>query len=168
MKNEIYNICSDCDTEMVVYAETSELVCESCGRAETLMGVVFDEAQFFSQERQTGQPTPTEKSDTYLRKTLEKYKILDAVNITVSDGRKVYNPAQYRFLGNVLYNFCHDGKSTNFACFLHDYFQAVSSEAWPRKNEIFELLIPRLPKIGKTRLRAKERFDKWWEEFILW
>jgi hypothetical protein len=166
MKNEKYDICLDCDEERYVDTETSELVCQSCGKVDRLAGVVFDEAQFFSQEGQTRQPTPTEKSDTYLRKTLEKYKILDAVNITVSDGREVYDPARYRFLGVVINNFGDDGKSVNYACFLHDYFQAVSSDAWPRKEEILELLSPHLPKISKTRWRAKARFHKWWEETI--
>lgn len=50
MKNEIYNICLDCDEEMTVDIETLALICRSCERVERLFGVSFDEAQFFSQE----------------------------------------------------------------------------------------------------------------------
>ena len=46
---------------MYVDTETSELVCQSCGRVETIMGVAFDEYQFFDQEVQKGQPPPTKK-----------------------------------------------------------------------------------------------------------
>ena len=59
--------CVDCDTEMVENAETSELICQSCGRVERLIGVVFDKSQFYNQEGQTEQ-IPADKSDAYLRK----------------------------------------------------------------------------------------------------
>ena len=38
----------------------SELVCKTCGRVETIMGVAFDEYQFFDQA-QKGQPSSTKK-----------------------------------------------------------------------------------------------------------
>ena len=143
--------CEDCGTEMVVDVETSELVCESCGRVEELFGEIFVKFQI-----------STHESFNYLRKILEKHKIKHAVNTTTSYGREVYDPERYRFLGNIIKQFGCDGKSVNFICFLYDYFQAVSSEDWPRKKEIIELLSPHLPKIPKTRRRAKERFDEWW------
>jgi len=40
-----YGIC--CDEEMYVDTETSELICQSWGRVETIMGIAFDEYQFF-------------------------------------------------------------------------------------------------------------------------
>jgi len=159
-------ICLDCDEKMYVDTETSELVCQSCGKAETIMGEAFDEAQFFNQEVQNGQPIPTKNNLTYFRKILEKFKILSAVNITIKNGREEYDPARYRFLGRVINNFGDGGNSVNYACFLYDYFQAVSSDVWPRKEEILELLSPHLPKISKTRRLAKARFHKWWEETI--
>jgi len=97
-----------------------------------------------------------------LRKILEKYKIKDAVNTVISDRQEAYDPEHYRFLGNIFHQFCHVGKSVNLSCLLYDYFQAVPSEAWPRKKEILELLSPHFPKILKTRCHAKERFDEWW------
>jgi len=65
-------ICCD---EMYVDTETSELVCKSCGRVETIMGVAFDEYQFFEQA-QKGQPPSTPKKDnpTHFRKILEEKK----------------------------------------------------------------------------------------------
>ena len=164
MKNEKYGICLDCDEEMYVDTETSELVCQSCGRVETIVSEAFDEAQFFYQEVQKGQPTPTKSNLTCFRKILEKFKILAAVNITIKNGREEYDRARHRFLDAVINNFRDGGKSVNNACFLHDYFQAVSSDAWPRN----ELLLPHLPKISKTRRHAKAKFHRWWEETIPW
>jgi len=92
------------------------------------------------------QPKPTVKSVTYLRKNIEKYKILAAVNIIILDGREVSDQNRYRFLGNVIHQFQHDGKSVNFICFLYDYFPVVPPEVWPRKEEILKLLSPHLPK----------------------
>ena len=146
---------------MFVDTETSELVCKSCGRVETIMGVAFDEYQFFDQA-QKGQPpsTPKKNNPTHFRKILEKVKIFDAVNTTI----KEYDPKRYRFLEALINDFRDGGKSVNYVCFLYDYFQAVSSDDWPRKEEILERLSPHLPKIWKTRWRAKARFSEWWKE----
>jgi len=79
-----YGICCD---EMCVDTKTSELVCKSCGRVETIMGVAFDEYQFFDQV-QKGQPPSTQKNNsTHCRKRLEK------------DVREEYDPERYCFLG---------------------------------------------------------------------
>ena len=155
-----FGIC--CDEEMWVDTETSELVCKSCGGLETIMGVPFNEHQFFDQS-QKGQPPPSAKKNnsTHLRKKLEELKIFDAVNIT---GQEEHDPKRYRFLDALINDFRDGGKSVNYVCFLYDYFQAVSSDAWPRKEEILELLSPHLPKIWKTRWNAKARFSEWWKE----
>ena len=117
----------DCCGEVYVETETSELVCKRCGRVETIMGVAFDEYQFFDQA-QKGQPPSTKKNNSaHLRKILEKYKIFDAVNTT----KKGHDPKRYRFLEALINNFHDGGKSVNHVCFLYDYFQAVSSDAWP-------------------------------------
>ena len=154
-----WNICLDCNEEMVVYAETSELVCQSCGMTKELFGITFDESQLFSQGYK---PPPTTGSDAHLHKTLKKYQILEDVNTYILDGREVCAPARYHLLANSI-NQCWrvDGKSINYVCFLYNFFQAVSSEGWPRKEKILERLFPHLPKSSKTRHRAKERFEKW-------
>ena len=154
-------ICLDCNEEMVAYDETSELVCQSCGMTKKLFGVAFDEAQLGSNRR----PTPTTRSDAHLHETLKKCQILEDVNTGILDGREVCAPARYRLLANRINQFRRvDGKSINYVCFLYDFFQAVSSEDWPRKEKILERLTPHLPKTSKTRRCAKERFEKWWTE----
>ena len=165
----IYNICLDCNEDMAVYAENSELVCQSCGMTKGLFGIAFDEAQLFSQEGYTGQPTLTIRSDTHLHKTLKKYKIMDDVKTVISAGREVCAPERYHLLANCIDQYRRlDGKSINYISFLDDIFQAVSSEDWPRKEKILERLSPHLPKTSKTRRCAKRRFDKWWTEITLW
>ena len=121
------------------------------------MGVAFDEHQFFDQAQ--GHP-PKKNNSTHLRKRLEKLKILDAVNTTI----KGHDPKRYRFLEALINNFRGGGKSDNYVCFLYNYFQAVPSDAWPRKEEILERLSPHLPDFWETRWRAKERFSEWWKE----
>ena len=149
---------------MWVDTETSELVCKSCERVETIMGVAFNEYQFFDQTQKGQPPSTPENNSTHFRKRLEELKIFDAVNITIKDGREEYDPKRYRFLDAVINDFRDGGKSVNYVCLLYDYFQAVSSDAWPRKEEILELLSPHLPKIWKTRWNAKVRFSEWWKE----
>ena len=139
----------DCCDEVYVDTETSELVCKRCGRVETIMGVAFDEYQFFDQA-QKGQPPSTKKNNsTHLRKRLEKFKIFDAVNTTIKDGHMTRSGI--RFLEALINDFHDGGKSVNYVCFLYDYFQAVPSDAWPRKEEILERLSSPPPKKpGKT------------------
>ena len=46
---------------------------------------------------------------------------------------------QISFLGNVIAQFqAKTGKSVNYSCFLHNYFEMVPSEVWPCKKEIME------------------------------
>lgn len=47
-----YNVCSECQVEMHVSSETSELACASCGKVRELVGTVFDDSQFYNQEGQ--------------------------------------------------------------------------------------------------------------------
>lgn len=46
-----YDICS-CGTKMVIFPEKSELVCQKCGKTDTLYGTVFEDTQFYNQEGQ--------------------------------------------------------------------------------------------------------------------
>lgn len=68
-----------CKTKMVV--QTSELVCQSCGNVAELAITSF----------------------AHIRKILEKYRILDAVNTHVSDGRELCGLLRCRFMGNVIH-----------------------------------------------------------------
>lgn len=47
-----YNVCPECQVQMFVSTETSELTCTSCGKVRELIGTVFDDAQFYNQEGQ--------------------------------------------------------------------------------------------------------------------
>lgn len=108
---------------MVVDNETSELICQSCGRVEVLFILAFNRAQLNAQEGRVH----TTGSFTHFRKILAKYGTLDAVSIIISDGREECDLLWYRFLGNVIRHFSHNGKLVNYIVFLHDYFQAVLS-----------------------------------------
>ena len=112
-------ICLDCNEEMAVYVETSELVCQSCGATKALFGIAFDEAQVLSQEGNIKRPSLTIRSDTHLHKTLKKYKILDDVNTVILAGREVCDPERYHLLADYINQFRRvDSKSINYVCFL--------------------------------------------------
>ena len=49
----------------------------------------------------------------------------------------MFNDDQIRFLGNVIEQFqMYTGNSVNYVSFLHNYFEEVSSEGWPRKMKL--------------------------------
>ena len=77
-----------------------------------------------------------------------KYKILVVVNIVISDGWEAYNLMWYCFLING-HQFIHIDKSVNFICFLYDYFQAVSSEAWRQRKKSWNFFLPIFQKLQK-------------------
>ena len=69
---------------------------------------------------------------------------------------------QFSFLGNVIAQFqAKTGKSVNYPCFLHNYFEMVPSEVWPCKEEIMESISHHLPKSFAARRRAKKLFHEW-------
>ena len=158
------NICLDCNEEMAVYAETSELVCQSCGKTKKLFGTAFDEAQLFSQEGYNGKPTPTSGSDAHL----------EDVNTVILDGREVRAPARCHLLANCI-NQCRrvDGKLINYVCFLYDFFQAVSSEDWPQKEKSLSVFPPTFQKLqnptvaGKKGLKSGGRKSHSGEAFVV-
>lgn len=47
-----YEKCADCNAEMIIDPDRSELRCLTCGAVRELDGTVFDDAQFYSQEGQ--------------------------------------------------------------------------------------------------------------------
>ena len=74
----------------------------------------------------------------------------------------MFSPNLISFLGNVIAKFqAKTGKSVNYACFLHNYFEMLPSEVWPRKEEIMESIFHHLPKSVGTRREAKQLFDEW-------
>ena len=88
----------------------------------------------------------------FLKKALQKWEIYEMFSFN-----------QISFLGNVIAQFqAKTGKSVNYPCFLHNYFEMVPSERWPRKEEIMESISHHLPKTLATKQRAKKEFDEWW------
>ena len=72
----------------------------------------------------------------YLKNALRKWKIYEMFSFN-----------QISFLGNVIAQFrAKTGKSVNYPCFMHNYFEMVPSEVWPCKKEIMESISHRLPK----------------------
>ena len=77
----------------------------------------------------------------HLNKVLRKWKIYEMFSFN-----------QISFLGNVIAHFqAKTGKSVNYPCFLHNYFEMVPSEVWPNKKEIMESISHHLPKTLATK-----------------
>ena len=75
----------------------------------------------------------------------------------------MFSSSEVAFLGKVIAQFQEiTGKSVNYPCFLHSYFEMVPSECWPHKKEIMESISHHLPKTFASRRRAKQEFEKWW------
>ena len=110
-------------------------------------GGVFEHEEQFKEERPGRTPAPP----AYLKTALLKWKIF-----------KKFSFNEIAFLGNVVVQFQEKtGKSVNYPCFLHNYFEAALSKLWPRKKETIETLVQRLPKSFATRRCAKRAFDTW-------
>jgi len=87
----------------------------------------------------------------HLKNVLRKWKIYEMFSFN-----------QISFLGNVIAQFqAKTGKSVNYSCFLHNYFEMVPSEVWLCKKEIMESISHRLPKSFAARRRSKQEFDEW-------
>ena len=75
----------------------------------------------------------------------------------------MFSSSEFAFLSKVIAQFQEiTDNSVNYTCFLHNYFEIVPSECWPNKKEIMESISHHLPKTFKSRLQAKQEFDKWW------
>ena len=137
---------------MVEIPQAFELRCLKCGKVEELDTGTSGEMR--------ATPIRTPIGRTHFCKTLEKLGILDAVNTVAVDGRtRITVLEPYLRIRSVR----PGQKSINHVCFLHDYFEAVPEEAWPRKREILlKLSVPLKGVSLATRRRAKERFDRWW------
>ena len=106
----------------------------------------YDDDQF-----QEVSPGRSAAPSAHLKNALRKWKLYEMFSFN-----------QISFLGNVIAQFqAKTGKSVNYPCFLHNYFEMVPSEVWPCKKEIMESISHRLPKSFAARQRAKQEFDKW-------
>jgi len=136
------NYCPSCEVHLVNVVNEFCRECPECHRV-----FEYDDDQF-----QEVNPGRSAAPSAHLKNTLLKWKI-----------RKMFSSDEVAFLGNVIAQFqVKTGKSVNYSSFLHNYFQMVPSECWPRKEEIMESISHHLPKTLATRQRAKKEFDEWW------
>jgi len=97
-------------------------------------------------------PLCLQNSNFHLKNVFQKWNI-----------DKIFSSSEVDFLGKVIAQFKEmTGKSVNYPCFLHNYFEMVPSECWPHKKEIMESISHHLPRTFASRLRAKQEFEKWW------
>ena len=141
------NHCPSCEVHQVNVMNEFCRECPECHR-------VFDDDDDQFQEVSPGRSAAP---SAYLKKaSLRKWKIYEMFSFN-----------QISFLGNVIAQFqAKSGKSVNYSCFLHNYFEMVPSEVWPCKKEIMESISQRLPKSFAARRRAKQEFDEWHFVFI--
>ena len=136
------NHCPSCEVHLVNVMNEFCRECPECHR-------VFeydDDDQF-----QEVSPGRSAAPSAHLKNALRKWKIYEMFSFN-----------QISFLGNVIAQFqAKTGKSVNYPCFLHNYFEMVPSEVWPCKKEIMESISHRLPKSFAARRRAKQEFDEW-------
>ena len=141
------NRCPSCEEQIVYVVNELCRVCKKCGR-------VFecdDDEKFQEENRERSSTTPP-LTNFRLKNIFRKWNIY-----------KMFSSSEIAFLGNVITQFqAKTGKSVNYSCFLHNYFEMVPSECWPNKKEIMESICNHLPKTLASRRRAKQEFDKWW------
>ena len=111
-----------------------------------------DDDEQFQEENRGRSSTAPPKSNFHLKNVFRKWNI-----------DKIFSSGEVDFLGKVIAQFKEmTGKSVNYPCFLHNYFEMVTSECWSHKKEIMESISHHLPKTFASRLRAKQDFEKWW------
>ena len=111
-----------------------------------------DDDEQFQEENRGRSSTALPKSIFHLKNVFRKWNI-----------DKIFSFNQISFLGKVIAQFqAKTGKSVNYPCFLHNYFEMVPSEVWPCKKEIMESISHHLPKTFESRWHAKQEFEKWW------
>ena len=137
------NRCPSCEEQIVYVVNKFCRECPKCCR-------VFecDDEQF--QEENRGRSSTA--TNFHLKNVFRKWNI-----------DKIFSSSEVAFLSNVIAQFQEmSGKSVNYPCFLHNYFEMVPSECWPNKKEIMESISHHLPKTFASRQRAKQEFEKWW------
>ena len=135
------NHYSSCEVHLVNVMNEFSRECPECHSV-----FEYDDDQF-----QEVSPGRSAAPSAHLKNSLRKWKIYEMFSFN-----------QISFLGNVIAQFqAKTGKSVNYPCFLHNYFEMVPFEVWPCKKEIIESISHRLPKSFAARRRAKQEFDEW-------
>ena len=132
--------CSSCEEQLEIGRNQFCYECPKCGR-------VFECDEQFQDESLGRSLAPP----AHLKSILREWKIYEMFSFN-----------KIAFLGNVIAQFqTKTGKSVNYPCFLHNYFEMAPSEPSPRKKEIMEAISHHLPKSFAIRRRAKREFDEW-------
>ena len=112
------NHCPSCKEQLVYVVNEFCRECPKCCR-------VFecdDDEQFQEENRGRSSTTPP-TTNFQLKNVFRKWNI-----------DKIFSSSEVDFLGNVIAQFKKmTDKSVNYPCFLHNYFEMVSSECWPQK-----------------------------------
>ena len=135
------NRCPSCKEQLVYVVNEFCRECPKCGR-------VFecDDDEQFQEENRGRSSTAPPTTNVHLKNVFRKWNI-----------DKMFSSSEVAFLGKVIAQFQEiTGKSVNYPCFLHNYFEMVPSECWPHKKEIMESISHHLPKTFESRLRAKQ------------
>ena len=141
------NRCPSCEERIVYVVNELCRVCQKCGRV-----IECDDDEQFQEENRERSSTTPPLTNFHLKNIFRKWNI-----------EKMCSSSEVAFLSNVIAQFQEmSGKSVNYSCFLHNYFEIVPSECWLNKKEIMESICHHLPKTLASRRRAKQEFDKWW------
>ena len=141
------NRCPSCEEQIVYVVNELCRVCPKCGRV-----IECDDDEQFQEENRERSSIAPPLTNFHLKNIFRKWNIY-----------KMFSSSEIAFLGNVIAEFqAKTGKSVNYSCFLHNYFEIVPSECWPNKKEIMESIYHHLPKTLASRRRAKQEFEKWW------
>ena len=141
------NRCPSCE-EQLVYVVNE--FCRECPKCRRVFECV-DYEQFQEEENRGRSSTALPTTNVYLKNVIQKWNI-----------DKMFSSSEVAFLSKVVAQFQEmTGKSVNYPCFLHNYFEMVPSERWPNKKEIMESISHYLPETFASRLRAKQEFEKW-------
>ena len=145
--SNMINRCPSCKEQLVYVVNEFCRECPKCGR-------VFecDDDEQFQEENRGGSSAALPTTNVHLKNVFRKWNI-----------DKMFSSSEVACLGKVIAQFQEiTGKSVNYPCFLHNYFERVPSECWPHKKEIMESISHHLPKTFARRRRAKQEFEKWW------
>ena len=141
------NRCSSCDEQLFYVVNEFCRECSKCCR-------VFecDDDEQFQEENRERSSTARPSTNFHLKNIFPKW------NIYI-----MFSSREIAFLSNAIAQFQEmSGKSVNYSCFIHNYFEIVPFECWPNKKEIMESISHHLPKTLAGRRRATQEFDKWW------
>ena len=120
------NRCPSCKEQLVYVVNEFCRECPKCCR-------VFecDDDEQFQEENRGRSSTAPPTSNFHLKNVFRKWNI-----------DKMFSSSEIAFLGKVIAQFQEiTGKSVNYPCFLHNYFEMVPSERWPHKKKLWNLFL---------------------------